>query len=106
MNTEFGLAHLWAQGDFVARFVALLLLGMSLASWMVILIKAIDLRRYAQQARSIESFWHAADFADGLSKLGTDPANPSAPWRWKAARRQPTTTPRRNCTIPSAPANG
>jgi biopolymer transport protein ExbB len=76
MNADFGLAHLWNQGDFVTKFVAILLLGMSLASWMVILIKALDLKRYASQSRSIESFWHAADFADGLSKLGTDPANP------------------------------
>jgi biopolymer transport protein ExbB len=76
MNADFGLAHLWAQGDIVTRAVALLLLGMSLASWMVIIAKALDLRRYAGQARQIESFWHAADFADGLSKLGTDPANP------------------------------
>ena len=43
---------------------------MSLASWMVILVKALDLRRFMGQARRIESFWHAADFADGLSKLG------------------------------------
>ena len=76
MNTQFGLAHLWAQGDLVTKFVALLLLGMSLASWMVIIIKLLDLRRYAAQSRRIESFWHAADFADGLAKLGTDPANP------------------------------
>ena len=76
MNTEFGLLHLWSQGDWVTRAVALLLLGMSLASWMVILMKALDLRRHAAQARKIESFWHAADFADGLNKLGTDPANP------------------------------
>lgn len=76
MNAEFGLSHVWAQGDFVTRAVALLLLGMSLASWMVIIIKAIDLRRYAKQSRQIESFWHAADFADGLNKLGSDPANP------------------------------
>ena len=75
-NNAFGLAHLWAQGDIVTRAVALLLLGMSLASWMVIIIKALDLRRYLSQARQIESFWHAADFADGLNKLGTDPANP------------------------------
>jgi biopolymer transport protein ExbB len=75
-NNDFGLAHLWAQGDIVTRAVALLLLGMSLASWMVIIIKALDLRRHLGQARKIESFWHAADFADGLSKLGTDPANP------------------------------
>jgi biopolymer transport protein ExbB len=75
MTTEFGLVHLWNQGDLVTKAVAVLLLGMSLASWMVIAIKALDLRRYARQSRSIESFWHAADFADGLSKLGTDPAN-------------------------------
>ena len=77
MNTnDFGLAHLWAQGDVVTRAVALLLLGMSIASWMVIVIKALDLRRYLMQARQIESFWHAADFADGLNRLGTDPSNP------------------------------
>jgi len=75
-NNEFGLAHLWAQGDIVTRAVALLLLGMSLASWMVIVVKALDLRRHARQARRIESFWHAADFADGLSKLDTDAASP------------------------------
>jgi biopolymer transport protein ExbB len=76
MNNETGLLHLWSQGDWVMRSVALLLLGMSLASWMVIIIKALDLRRYSRQSRAIESFWHASDFADGLSKLGTDPANP------------------------------
>jgi biopolymer transport protein ExbB len=76
MNADFGLAHLWSQGDLVTRGVALLLLGMSLASWMVIIAKALDLRRHSRQARQIESFWHAADFADGLNKLGTDPANP------------------------------
>ena len=76
MNTDFGLAHLWAQGDLVTRAVALLLLGMSLASWMVIIIKALDLRRHARESRQVESFWHAADFADGLGKLGTEPTNP------------------------------
>ncbi|MDE2605803.1 MAG: MotA/TolQ/ExbB proton channel family protein [Burkholderiales bacterium] len=76
MNAEFGLAHLWEQGDVITKGVALMLLGMSLASWMVLVIKALDLRRHARESRSIESFWHAADFADGLSKLGTDPSNP------------------------------
>jgi biopolymer transport protein ExbB len=72
-NNDFGLVHLWTQGDVVTRAVFLLLLAMSLASWMVIIIKALDLRRHLQQARQIESFWHAADFADGLNKLGADP---------------------------------
>jgi biopolymer transport protein ExbB len=76
MNADFGLAHLWSQGDIVTKGVAVLLLAMSVASWMVIILKVLDLRRYMGQSRRIESFWHAADFADGLNKLGTDPANP------------------------------
>lgn len=76
MNTQFGLLHLWNQGDIVTRGVALLLLLMSLSTWIVIVIKALDLRRFVAQARATESFWHASDFADGLNKLGADPANP------------------------------
>lgn len=72
-NNDFGLVHLWSQGDVVTRGVFVLLLAMSLASWMVIIVKALDLRRHLQQARRIESFWHAADFADGLNKLGAEP---------------------------------
>jgi biopolymer transport protein ExbB len=76
MNTSFGLLNLWSQGDFITKAVAVLLLAMSLATWVVIIIKALDLRKFASQGRSTESFWHSADFADGLGKLGTDPANP------------------------------
>lgn len=76
MNSQFGLINLWTQGDIVTKGVAILLLVMSLSSWMVILIKVLDLRKYAAQARAAESFWHAADFADGLNKLGSEPANP------------------------------
>ena len=76
METQFGLANLWNQGDLITKAVALLLLLMSLATWMVIIIKAFDLRKFALQARQVEGFWHGADFADGLAKLGADPANP------------------------------
>ena len=76
MEAQFGLAHVWQQGDWVTRTVAVILLAMSLASWMVILIKALDLRRHRAQARACESFWHSSDFADGLSKLGDDAENP------------------------------
>lgn len=76
MNSQFGLINLWTQGDIVTRSTAILLLAMSLSSWMVIIIKVLDLRKYAAQAKASESFWHAADFADGLNKLGNDPTNP------------------------------
>ena len=76
METHFGLLNLWNQGDLITKGVALLLLVMSLSSWVVIIVKALDLRKYAVQSRMTESFWHAADFADGLAKLGPDPDNP------------------------------
>jgi biopolymer transport protein ExbB len=76
MNNDFGLAHLWAQGDIVTRAVALLLLAMSLASWMVIIIKALDVRRHLRQSRQVETFWRAPDFNEGLSRLGSDATNP------------------------------
>ncbi len=76
MQSQFGLFNVWAQGDWVTRGVALLLLGMSLASWMVILFKAMDLIRYKKLARQAEGFWHSADFAEGLLRLGPQEDNP------------------------------
>ncbi len=76
MNSQFGLANVWSQGDIVTKSVALLLLLMSLASWMVIIIKALDLIKYKNIAKSAEDFWHSEDFAAGLTKLGSDPVNP------------------------------
>lgn len=76
MESQFGLINVWQQGDWVTRGVALLLLGMSLASWMVILIKALDILKYKKLAASAEPFWHSPDFAEGLAKLGPDPDNP------------------------------
>jgi biopolymer transport protein ExbB len=76
MDSQFGLANVWSQGDFVIKAVAVLLLGMSLASWVVILMKALDVVRYKKFARNAEDFWHSEDFAAGLTKLGADTANP------------------------------
>ena len=76
MNSQFGLANVWAQGDIVTKSVALLLLVMSLASWIVIIIKTLDLIKYKRIAKSAEYFWHSEDFATGLSKLGSDPSSP------------------------------
>jgi biopolymer transport protein ExbB len=76
METQFGLAHVWQQGDIVTKAVAVLLLAMSLASWMVIIIKALDLVKYKKQANVAGDFWHSEDFAAGLAKLGNDVANP------------------------------
>ena len=76
MNSQFGLAHVWAQGDIVTRSVAVLLLLMSLASWMVIIIKTLDLLRYGKVASRAEAFWHSPDLATGLVSLGQAVDNP------------------------------
>jgi biopolymer transport protein ExbB len=76
MNSQFGLASVWSQGDIVIRSVAVLLLLMSLASWMVIIIKSLDLLRYKKIAQNADGFWHSKDLAAGLASLGSDPSNP------------------------------
>src|SRR6218665_2793169 len=76
MESQFGIANVWIQGDFVTRAVATMLLAMSLASWIVILLKALDLIRFKKQARAAQDFWHSEDFAAALTQLGTDPHNP------------------------------
>jgi len=76
MNPQSGLINLWAQGDLVTRAVALILLTMSLASWVVILLKALNLRRTSKLARRVETFWLAHDFSEGLRALGGAADNP------------------------------
>jgi biopolymer transport protein ExbB len=72
MNAQFGLINVWAQGDLVTRGVLLILLTMSLASWMVILLKVLSLRRLRAQSQGTERFWHAKDYMLGLGALGKD----------------------------------
>jgi biopolymer transport protein ExbB len=75
MNSQFGLTHVWTQGDWVTRSTAIILLAMSLASWFVMVMKALDLVRLRKLAAQVEAFWHSPDFEHGLKAL--DPqANP------------------------------
>ena len=76
MNTQFGLMNVWNQGDLVTKTVALLLLAMSLASWMVIIIKTLDIFKYKRLASETEAFWRSADFAKGVAALSAGADNP------------------------------
>ena len=76
MNNEFGLINLWTEGDAVTRFVALLLLVMSLASWIVIILKTLNLFTAQKQAARVEAFWHSANVAGGVQALGNEEGNP------------------------------
>jgi biopolymer transport protein ExbB len=62
---------LFRQGDAVTRLVAILLLAMSVASWVVILWKAWMLRRATGDvARSTAAFWQSATLAEARQKVG------------------------------------
>ena len=76
MESQFGIAHVWTQGDFVTKAVAIILLVMSVASWLVIAIKAMDIIKFKKYANTAQDFWHSPDLASGLEKLGEDKQNP------------------------------
>jgi biopolymer transport protein ExbB len=58
------------QSDGVGKFIAVLLLLMSVASWVVIFWKAWVIKRAVPDvAKSIASFWQAADVAQGRASV-------------------------------------
>ncbi len=64
------IGSLFAQGDWVTKGVALLLLAMSVSSWVVILWKASLLHRArADVKRSTAAFWQAGSLGDAKSKV-------------------------------------
>jgi len=64
------LARFWNAGDSVNRAVALLLLAMSVAAWVLIFWKAWVLRRAQNDiARAVPAFWDAQSWADGRKRL-------------------------------------
>lgn len=75
MPESFGMAQVWAQGDFITRFLFIFLVGMSVVSWVVIVLKAIDVWKHKQSALGSEQFWHTTSLAEGLAVLGQRPDN-------------------------------
>ena len=62
---------LFSQGDGITRSVAVLLLAMSVASWVVILWKAWVLRRAGGDVvRSTAAFWQSASIEDAQGRVG------------------------------------
>lgn len=73
----YGLANLWATGDFVNKGVAVLLLIMSIASWYVIITKSLQLLRLRRAAAAAgRDFWDTTSLPEGVKSLGED--NPFA----------------------------
>lgn len=76
-TSPYGLASLWQQGDVVTKFVALLLVAMSIASWSVMIAKGLQALRHQRAVQSARrNFWEASSIEAGISGLGDD--NPFA----------------------------
>ena len=69
-ENPYGLAQLWAQGDFVARGTLIILALMSLYSWVIILTKLWEQARLLRQAKEASrDFWTVNSLSEGLTKL-------------------------------------
>ena len=65
-----GFGGFWSQGDSVSRTVGLLLLAMSVSSWVIILWKGWLLRRASLDIqRGVAAFWSAANVGEGRGRL-------------------------------------
>jgi biopolymer transport protein ExbB len=74
---QYGIANVWHQGDFVTRFIFVFLLGMSIASWFVILTKGFANRRLeALGKRAQQRFWSMPSIDEGIAVLGERAENP------------------------------
>lgn len=76
MDAQGGLSGVWLLGDWVTRGVLLVLLAMSVASWLVIITRILGLAQMRAWSRNIEAFWHGVDYQRGLDALGSDADNP------------------------------
>jgi biopolymer transport protein ExbB len=70
VDNPYGIGALWAQGDFVAKGVLILLVLMSAYSWFIIFTKWWEQRRLLRQASEADKqFWAADNIKAGVNKL-------------------------------------
>ena len=70
VDNPYGLGALWAQGDFVARFVLVLLVLMSLGSWYILVTKLWESFKMSSEARSMsKTFFKSVSLSEGVKTL-------------------------------------
>ena len=75
VENPYGLGALWKNGDFVARFVLILLVIMSMGSWYIMIAKFVEQFRANRRATlADEQLWSAPSLSDGAKLL--DEASP------------------------------
>ena len=74
---QYGIANVWQQGDFVTRFIFVFLIGMSVVSWFVILMKGFSNRRLESLGKRAQTrFWASSSINEGIAALGESGDNP------------------------------
>ena len=72
VDNPYGMAALWAQGDFVAKGVLIIMLIMSAATWYLLFVKLIEQQKLFGQAKAAnDSFWKSPSVAQGIASLKT-----------------------------------
>jgi biopolymer transport protein ExbB len=75
IENPYGIEALWKQGDFVARGTLLVLVIMSIGSWYIGVVKAIEQQRVMKDATETDDkFWKAKSMQDGILALREDSA--------------------------------
>jgi biopolymer transport protein ExbB len=70
VDNPYGPAALWAQGDFVAKFVLVLLVLMSLGSWYILITKLYESIKLAGEAKAVrQGFFKAASLDAAVKTL-------------------------------------
>ena len=72
----FGLVNLWAQGDGITRTVALILLCMSIISWIIIVTKTLALWKIKDLPAQIVEFWQKPTMNEAINSLALRELNP------------------------------
>ncbi|MGN6649208.1 MotA/TolQ/ExbB proton channel family protein [Trinickia sp.] len=80
VDNPYGLGALWKNGDFVARFVLILLVIMSMGSWYIMITKFFEQFRANRRAKAAdEQLWSAPSLSEGAKQL-----DESSPFRFIA----------------------
>jgi len=70
VDNPYGLGALWAQGDFVSRFVLLLLVLMSLGSWYILITKLYESYKMSAEAKAVrKTFFKSLSLSEGVKTL-------------------------------------
>lgn len=75
-STPFGLLNLWSQGDIITRTVAIILLAMSITSWVVIMTRAWGLWKIKPHSAEVALFWQKHTWGDAMASFTGVELNP------------------------------